>query len=123
MDDVQEGGPLAEDDGFGARVFFRCGGEDGEEGFDFGGGCVLVHHVLPGVVSSGGRGGLAQLDGGRDQVGVVQGLGPAHRTAMLGLDHLLDALFPERVRAVGDDRVVQGFQADGTVLVGLDAEL
>lgn len=120
LDDVEEGGPLAEDDGFGARVFLGGGRQDGEEGFDFGGGCVLVH-VFP--TSGGGGRGLAQLDGGGDQVGVLEGLGPAHRAAMLRLDHLLDALLPERVRAVGDDRVVQRFQADGAVLVGFDAEL
>ena len=42
LEDVEEGGPLGEDDCFCLGVFLLGGGEDGEEGFDLAGADVWV---------------------------------------------------------------------------------
>lgn len=116
LDDVEEGGPLAEDDGFGAGLAVR-GLEDAEQGGDLAAAGVGVD------VDGGERGGFAQAGGGAHQAVGAEGLGPAHGAAVLGFDDALDAFVPEHVRARGDDRVVQVPEADGAFFARVDAQL
>ncbi len=52
-----------------------------------------------------------------------EGLGAAHGAAVLGFDDAGDAVGAEGVGAGGDDGGVEGFEADGAVLVGINGEL
>lgn len=118
LEQVEERGPLAEDDGLGAGRL-ALGGEDLDEGLDLAAGVVWVSGGNDGVVV----GGLAELDGGRDQRRGVGDVGATQRASVLALDDLLDAVAVEGVRAGGDDGLLQGVEADGAHFLVLDADL
>ena len=116
LDDVEEGGPLAEEDRFRAGLAAR-GVQDGEQGLDLAAAGVEV--------DGGGRGRFAQVGGRLHEHGVVAQVGAAHGAFVLEFDHARDAVAAEDVRAVRDDGLVplEVFQADRAVFAGLDAEL
>ena len=60
---------------------------------------------------------------GADEGVEVEGVGAAHGAAVLGFDDALDAFVAEAVGAGCDDGVVEGLEADGAVVAGVDAEL
>lgn len=114
LDDVEEGGPLAEDDGFDAGFVAR-GVKDAEEGLDLG---AAGFDVDGGVI-----GGFAEAGGGADEAVDFERFGATHWTAVLGLDDALDAFVAEHVGTRRDDGVVQIPEADGAFLSGINAQL
>ena len=128
-DDVEEGGPLGEDDCFGGWVFAAGGGEDVDQGFEFGGAGFWVE-----VVGSGGADGgivvvvvivvgFTKLDGGSHERFYIEGFCTAHGAAVLSFDYTLNAFVAKGVGASCDDRIVKGLEADGTTVSRVDAEL
>ncbi|KAL8962010.1 MAG: hypothetical protein Q9193_001528, partial [Seirophora villosa] len=113
LDDVQERGPLAEDDDLAPGLLPRSL-EDLDQRLDFAARRVDVDVT---------RRALAQVYRGADEGVDFQGFGAAHGTAVLGLDDFFDAVVAERVGACGDDGLVEGFETDGAIFVGLDADL
>ena len=114
FDEVEEGGPLAEDDGFGPLCLALCC-EDLDQGFDFAAGIVGV-----GVDSVGA---FAHFDGGRDQGGSVLNFGAAHGTFMLAFDDLFDARSVEGVCAGGDYGLFEMVETNGAGVLAFDADL
>lgn len=66
LDDVEEGGPLAEDDGFGARIFGMRGVEDVEEEIELATAAAIAGFVAVGGIEEG-VGGFTEVDGGMDE--------------------------------------------------------
>lgn len=114
LDYVEEGGPLAEDDGF-STWFLVGGSKDFEQGFDFAACGVGVNVWL--------IDGFAQFDRRTDEGIEVERFGATHGAAMLGVYHALDTFIAEYVGAGGDDGVVEIIEADWAVFVRFDANL
>lgn len=116
LDDVEEGGPLAEDDGFGARFAVR-GFEDAEERFGFTAARVRVEGEEVIVESAA----FAEPGRGADQAVDFEGFGATHGAAVLGLDDAFDAFVSEDVRTGCYDWVVELFEADWAIFSRVDA--
>lgn len=114
-DDVEEGGPLAEDDDSGAWFAVR-GFEDAEEGFGFAAACVDVEVLLVG-------GGFAEAGSWADKGVSFEGFSAAEGTSVLGFDDALDTFVAEDMGAGRDDGIVKVFEADRTFFAGIDTEL
>jgi hypothetical protein len=112
LDDVEEGGPLGEDDDLGAVVLER-GLEDLEEGLGLGALGVLVEVLLVVRRRLGRR--LEELVFGQ--------CGAAHGALGLHFDDFCDAAAAEDVLAVRDDGVDHVLHADGALFLALDDEL
>ena len=100
-DDVEEGVPLGEDDGFAGRILFAGGVEDGEKRFDLGAGRFRVH-----VGGGGGR--FSEMNCRTDEGVEVKGFRAAHGASMLGLDDTFDTFVAEGVGTGCYDRIVEG---------------
>lgn len=101
-DDVKEGGPLGEDDGFAGRILFAGGVEDGEKRFDLGAGRFRAH-----VGGGGGR--FSKINCRTDEGVEVKRFGAAHGASMLGLDDTFNTFVAEGVGTGCNDWIMEGF--------------
>lgn len=114
LDDVEEGGPLAEYDGFG--VWFAVGGsEDAEEGFDF---TAAGFNVDLGLTA-----GFSKSGGWANEAFNFERLGATHGAAVLGVDDTLNAFIPEHMGTRSDHRVVQILEANWAIFARIDVQL
>lgn len=115
-DDVEERGPLAENNDF--RAWFAVRGfKDAEQGFNLGAGGTVTVRLNRQV------GAFTQLGSWLDEVARFQGFGTAHGAAVLGFNDALNAGMAKNMGASCDDRVVEGFEADRAVFTGFNAQL
>ncbi len=115
-DDVEERGPLAENNDFSAWFAVRSF-KDAEQGFNLGAAGIVTVGLDRQI------GAFTQLGRWLDEVYHFQGFGTAHGAAVLAFNDALDAGVAKDVGAGCDDRVVEGFETDRAVFTGFNAEL
>ena len=114
LDDVEKGGPLAEDDGFGAGFAVGCF-QDAKQRFGFAAAGVSVEGEDVGALSEPGC--------GLDQLVDLEGFSTAHWAAVLELNDTFNTFVTEDVSACGDHWIVELFQAHWTVFPRINAQL